>query len=102
MINFLLKLKPWQIIALGVTAVVVALVATTFVAQLCYFLFPAAWGFVAAGHVILAGAAAWFAPAPFIEAYQLQQADVALAHIIELLSEAFPEGHEVEPESNRG
>jgi hypothetical protein len=112
MTNFLYKLKSWQITALGATAVVASLVLVTVVAQVCYALFPAGFAAVAILHIIAAGAVAWFVPTPFIRAYQLQHADAALAHILELLEQAFPDGEVAEvvkpdldvfePEANRG
>jgi len=72
MIEKLSRLKKWQIIALGVAAVVVALVAMGFLAQLCYALFPAAWGWVAVGHVAVSGTAAWFISGVFVDAYILK------------------------------
>lgn len=114
MTNFLIKLKPWKIILLGVAALLVALVLMTFVAQACYYAFPAAMGWILAAHVLTGGLVAWFVPGPFVDAlvykHELARADAALAHIIEMLGEAFPEGHEVkkpdldvfEPEADRG
>jgi hypothetical protein len=99
MIEKLVRLKNWQIALLGVTAVVVALSLVTFVAHLCYASFPGSWGVIAVLHMLAAGGAAWFIPAPFLDAYLVKkytaEADAALAHIIEMLGEAFPEGHEV-------
>lgn len=116
MTNFLIKLKNWQIITLGVTALLVALIALTLVAQACYFNFPAATGWILAAHILVAGTGAWFIPGPFVDAlvykWELARADAALAHIIELLGQAFPDGEVAEvvkpdldvfePEAERG
>lgn len=116
MTNFLIKLKNWQIITLGVAALVVALVAMTLVAQACYFAFPDATTWVLAAHIIIGGVIAWFIPGPFVDAlvykHDLARADAALAHILEMLGQAFPDGEVVEvvkpdldvfePEAERG
>jgi hypothetical protein len=100
MTNFLIKLKNWQIILLGVAALAVALLLMTFVAQWCYFAFPAAMGWILAAHIIVGGVVAWFIPGPFVDAlvykHEVARADAALAHIIEMLGEAFPEGEVAE------
>lgn len=72
MIERLSNLKRWQIFALAVAALLVAVGVITLVAHLCYQAFPSAWGPVAAGHFLAVCLAGWFVPKPFLEAYVLR------------------------------
>jgi hypothetical protein len=87
----LTALKYWQIIVLGIVTTAAAVVLASCVAHLCYSAFPDAWGWVMAGHLILAGLTAWFVPAPFIDACLYKQAMATYAaawkHLLETLSE---------------
>ena len=66
------RLNPWQIVTLGVLAVLAGLLAVAGVAHLAYSLFPGAWGWVAAFHLAGTGAAWFFITRPFVQAYMLR------------------------------
>ena len=67
------RFKKWQIVALAILAtVLLAMVGVGLVAQVCYALFPNAFGWVAIGHMAASGLAAWFISDLFVDAYMLR------------------------------
>lgn len=66
------RLKPWQIVALGVLAVLAGQLAVAILAHLAYVLFPEAWAWVMVSHLAGAGVAWYFIARPFVHAYTLR------------------------------
>lgn len=93
MIQRIAHFKHWQIAVLGIVTWVAAMAAVTVIAHLCYYhVFPDAWGWVAAGHIIVAGLVGWYTPKPFLEAAWLRTAreeSHALARYMEDYWEKF-------------
>lgn len=111
MIEKLSRLKGWQIIVLGVATLLVALAILAFVAHLGYIAFPAAWGWILGGHIIVAGATAWFIPGIFVDALYLRlwvaEAEAYVDSLMMQLGEPEvevqkPDLDVFEPEAERG
>lgn len=76
-IDWLTRLKYWQIVTLGALATLAGLLALAFLAHVGYNEFPDAFGWVLTGHLLGGFLVAWFVPGPFIEAYLDKQAMAA-------------------------
>jgi uncharacterized integral membrane protein len=62
--------RKWQIIVMGIVAIILlAVVGVGFVAQVCYALFPDAYGLVAIGHMLAGGLVIWLVSGVFVDAY---------------------------------
>jgi len=67
------RYRKWQIVVGGILSIILlAMVGVGLVAQVCYALFPDAYGLVAIGHMAASGIAAWFISGVFVDAYMLR------------------------------